>query len=1283
MKHILTIFCMLLAFVGSLHADDLLVVDTLEIDVGNHGNLNFMLQNTTADLTAYQMRLILPEGLELQKDEEGNYIYMLSTRHNEATHALTIFQKNDGSYLLICYSDNNSTIGTTSSATLLFSLSVSASESLKDKKGQLLLGKVSDIVFSNTSGDKIKLENAETVFSIDYPIIIIDHQTREYGEENPILTYTVEGAAVLNGELELFTEATLTSQVGDYTIKANTGTINAYYEVVEGTLTVTKAPLIIAVNSVSKLQGDPIPTFEITYSGFKNNETETVLTKQPTLTCEATVASPPGEYPITLSGADAQNYEITYVNGTLTVTDADAVVVTAISYSREYGEENPDFGFTSTGAELEGSPSISCEATATSPVGEYPIVITKGNVTNYNDHYVNGTLTVTKAPLVIAVNPATRKQGEENPLFTLSYSGFKNGETAETEGVFTKRPIITCEATAASEPGQYLIKVDGAEAQNYEISYVTGSLTVLDADEVVVTAENKSREYGEENPELTYTCEGAELEGSPSLTCDATAASPVGTYDIVISKGSITNYNDHYVNGTLTVTKAPLVITVNPVTRKQGEENPEFTLTYSGFKNGETAETEGVFTKLPIITCEATAASEPGNYFINVDGAEAQNYEISYVTNSLTVMDADSVTFTARDYTVEYGEPQPTFGYDYTTEGEEQSGEPVIACEAVQGSPVGTYPILISKGDVKNYNDHYFNGTLTITPAPLTVSVAGEYSRYEGEENPDFLLSYSGWKMEDDERVLTSKPMVVCEADVLSPAGEYPIMVMGGEAQNYTLLYIGGVLTVLAREVTDSVNVTIEAEGAGRIRVGETEVEDEVLTVRVPKGRHTVLEVLPDEGYRLAKLTVGDRDVTDAVSENRYVIPSIEQDTMVYAVFMEDIEWFVVDGIRYGVTDLAAGEVKVIAGDYVGSLTIPSQVSHADRVWTVTGLDARALRGCPWLVSVSVPLTVTAVGQDLFKKDRRLAAIRWEALVKMTQQVMGDFTNPNMLLYMKDAACAPDGAQNIIVDGVAERIVLTDVTGDGNCDYYCPEAFTARHISYQHAYTQATRIDVRGGWETLALPFDVHEVSHERQGSIQPFAALKEEDIEAGAKPFWLYTCTDADTYEHTADIKAYTPYIIAMPNDPAYEEEYILSGFVTFSSENIEVPRTPDSDDLAVGRQKYFIPNFSRQPNGQNLFCINSYQTYAAKPEGSIFVRNLRDLRPFESYFRYPAGAAVKEWFGVLEEITDGICEMMNEKLRIKNGSGAVYDLSGRRIAERQLSLGIYIQSGKKVIKR
>ena len=152
-----------------------------------------------------------------------------------------------------------------------------------------------------------------------------------------------------------------------------------------------------------------MPEFTLTYTGFKNNETKDVLTKQSVVTCEATESSAPGEYPVIVSGAEARNYNISYTNGKLIVTEADAVVVKAKSYTRKYGEANPTFEYTTEGAELIGQPVITCEATATSPVGTYDIIVSKGTVENYNVTYVAGTLTITKVPLNIAAGTYTKK----------------------------------------------------------------------------------------------------------------------------------------------------------------------------------------------------------------------------------------------------------------------------------------------------------------------------------------------------------------------------------------------------------------------------------------------------------------------------------------------------------------------------------------------------------------------------------------------------------------------------------------------------------------------------------------------------------------------------------------------------------------------------------------------------------------------------------------------------------------------------------------------------------
>lgn len=367
---------------------------------------------------------------------------------------------------------------------------------------------------------------------------------------------------------------------------------------------------------------------------------------------------------VKLSKVDATGLTIVAVPFSVEVVEPPTVTVK--SYTREYGEMNPTFEYDVKGDELDGSPDISCEATPRSPVGTYPIVVTKGSVTNYNTNYVNGALTVMKAPLTVTARNHAVKQGEALPTFTATYSGFKNGETAS---VLTKQPTFTCTATSASAPGTYDIMVSGAEAQNYELTFVRGTLTIVNADAVVVTANDCTRQYGETNPAFEFTSTGKNLVGTPDVSCDATALSPVGTYPIVVKKGSVTNYNDSYVNGTLTITKAPMTIAAQSFTIKQGEVLPTFTATYTGFKNGET---ESVLSNKPVFTCAATPASELGTYDIIVNGATAQNYDISYTKGTLTIIAPDSYVLTYmvdgeiyKTYKVEFGanitaEDEPT-----------------------------------------------------------------------------------------------------------------------------------------------------------------------------------------------------------------------------------------------------------------------------------------------------------------------------------------------------------------------------------------------------------------------------------------------------------------------------------------------------------------------------------------------------------------------------------------------------------------------------------------------
>ena len=492
-------------------------------------------------------------------------------------------------------------------------------------------------IIASTADNLIQAKCVVTVVKIPLTAHVAN-TTKVYGDANPEFNITYSGFRDGDSEVGFSVPASIStivdnsSKVGKYDIVAS-GAVSDKYEIsyIPGTLTITKAPLSISAGNYTKKQGDAMPVFKASYAGFKNGENESVLTKQPVFSCEANEASAPAEYAVTISGAEAENYDISYEQGRLTVVEADAVVVRAKSYSRQYGDENPVFEFETEGVALDGTPEIVCSAVANSPVGSYSIEVKQGSIKNYNVHFESGSLVITKAPLSISAGNYTKKQGDAMPVFKASYAGFKNGEN---ESVLTKQPVFSCEANEASAPAEYAVTISGAEAENYDISYEQGRLTVVEADAVVVRAKSYSRQYGDDNPVFEFETEGAALDGTPEIVCSAVANSPVGSYTIEVKQGSIKNYNVHFESGSLVITKAPLSISAGNYTKKQGDAMPVFKASYAGFKNGEN---ESVLTKQPVFSCEANEASAPAEYAVTISGADAENYEISYEQGVLTV----------------------------------------------------------------------------------------------------------------------------------------------------------------------------------------------------------------------------------------------------------------------------------------------------------------------------------------------------------------------------------------------------------------------------------------------------------------------------------------------------------------------------------------------------------------------------------------------------------------------------------------------------------------------
>jgi hypothetical protein len=233
-----------------------------------------------------------------------------------------------------------------------------------------------------------------------------------------------------NSIVELTDNLLTAKKTGTVTITASQPLGNGFFAgSTSVNLTVRKKELTVTANPATITYGDTPPTtYTCQYNGFVNDETESVLTQLPSLTCTATAQSNAGEYDIVPSNAEAQNYTFVYQPGTLTIQKRN-LQVTPNNVSRVYGDDNPTFSFSYEGfvnGDGEDNIEIKLEATtaaiATSYVGEYTILSFGGRAANYDFTYGTGKLTVTKAPLTATADNADRNYRADNPVFSITYS---------------------------------------------------------------------------------------------------------------------------------------------------------------------------------------------------------------------------------------------------------------------------------------------------------------------------------------------------------------------------------------------------------------------------------------------------------------------------------------------------------------------------------------------------------------------------------------------------------------------------------------------------------------------------------------------------------------------------------------------------------------------------------------------------------------------------------------------------------------------------------------------
>ena len=516
------------------------------------------------------------------------------------------------------------------------------------------------------------------------------------------ITYSVvSGPATISGSTVTLTGA------GSVTLKASqaadsnyiAGSTNAIFTVGQATLTVTAA-------DASRIYGTANPTFSASAIGAANGDTFTFAEST-----TATVASPVGTYPIVpiATGANLADYNVIYVNGTLTVGKA-ALTVTAADANRIYGTANPTFSASAIGAANGDTFTFAESTTATvaSPVGTYPIVpiATGTNLADYNVIYVNGTLTVGKAALTVNAADANRIYGTANPTFSASAIGAANGDT------FTFAESTT--ATVASPVGTYPIVpiATGTNLADYNVISVNGTLAIGQATPVVTWANPTTVVYGTALgiAQLNAT---ASVPGAFVYTPSAGSVPGAGanTLSVSFTPADATDYTSVVRTVQLTVNQSTPVITwPNPA-------NITYGTALSIVQLDATANLAGTFVYTPASGTEFMVGLQ--QLSVTFTPTDLTNYSTATKTVPLNVTRA-TLTIAANSFTRLYGTPNPTFTGNVTGSENSDTFTETFSTSAITLTTVGQYPIspAATGTNLADYTQVVQNGTLSITKAP-------------------------------------------------------------------------------------------------------------------------------------------------------------------------------------------------------------------------------------------------------------------------------------------------------------------------------------------------------------------------------------------------------------------------------------------------------------------------------------------------------------------------------------------------------------------------------------
>ena len=176
------------------------------------------------------------------------------------------------------------------------------------------------------------------------------------------------------------------------------------------------------------------------------------------------------------------------------------------------------------------------------------------------------------------------------------------------------------------------------------------------------------------------------------------------------------------------------------------------------------------------------------------------------LTNGTLTVNRAALLITADSASKTYGDAVTFVGTRFTDSGlVKANGDTVTsvtltsagaaATATAAGSPYAITPSSAVGSGLGNYTITYVTGQLTVNKAPLTIT-ANSQTIVAGQSLPALTVSYSGFVNGDASASLTPPPTLSTTASPGSPAGTYPITVVGASSPNYTITSVASTLTI-------------------------------------------------------------------------------------------------------------------------------------------------------------------------------------------------------------------------------------------------------------------------------------------------------------------------------------------------------------------------------------------------------------------------------------------------------------------------------------------------------